>query len=96
MGNSIATAETILPPIAVQTADMVAALIARTRNGTEERARLALTGRGSVSISRTAEGRLYVHLSDGYSGSCMASTADEARVFAAALTAYADALPPAA
>lgn len=93
MTSNIATTETILPPISAQTTEMVTALIARTANGTEERATLKI-GRGTVAINRTPEGRLFLHMYDGYAGSCMASNADEARSFASALTAYADALDP--
>lgn len=91
--TDLTTTETILPPIGQHVGQLTRDLIARKGNGTEERARTKIGARGSVSVTRSDEGIMHLHCNDGYGGgSLMVRGPEDARAFAEALTAFADAV----
>ncbi len=95
MTSNIATTETVLPPVALQITDFTRGLIARAGNRTNEGARIKIGRKATINIRRNDDGALSAFLHDGHGSGCtMVQTAEEARDFAAALTAYADALDP--
>lgn len=95
MTAPLTTTDTILPPVRQHVAEMTKGLIARAGNGTDESFTLPLgKHRDGLRVARDGkDGKVGLFLHGSYSSSCaFIQTAKEARTYAEALNAFADAL----